>query len=95
MEAILRGGLVVGGLRGGRVVGWVVVRLVTPPLEDASSIPLQRSEVQMQAWMVSDSTGAGEQNGVGSTGSSMLPSRMLVGKHSRITDISVSEVFQE
>jgi hypothetical protein len=35
--------------------------------------------------MVSLSTGTGEHCSVGSTGASMLPSRMLVGKHSRIT----------
>ena len=46
---------------------------------------LHRSEVQIQARIVSDSTGSGEQIGVGSTGLSILPRRILVGKHSRIT----------
>jgi hypothetical protein len=35
--------------------------------------------------IVSLSTGTGEHCSVGSTGSSILPNRILVGKHSRIT----------
>ena len=46
---------------------------------------LQRSEVHRHAVMASDSTGSGEHLLCGVTGSSRLPSRMLVEKHSRIT----------
>ena len=61
----------------------------------SSPIPLQKSEVQMQALMVSDSTDTGLHSSDGSTGSSMLPRRILVGKHSLITDVSVFDFFQE
>jgi hypothetical protein len=64
-------------------------------LSDSASIPLQKSVVQMQARMLSDSTGIGEHSGVGSTGSSMLPNRMLVGKHSRITAFSEFDLVHE
>lgn len=62
---------------------------------DSASIPLQKSVVQMQARILSDSTGIGEHSGVGSTGSSMLPNSMLVGKHSRITAFSEFDLVQE
>lgn len=61
----------------------------------SASIPLQKSLVHIQARILSDSTGTGLHSGDGSTGSSMLPSRILVGKHSRITDVSEFDFFQE
>ena len=56
-----------------------------PPPDSPWSRSLQRSEVQRHAEMASDSTGSGEHWPEGVTGSSRLPSRMLVEKHSRIT----------
>ena len=44
---------------------------------------------------MSDSTDTGLHSSDGSTGSSMLPSRILVGKHSLITDVSVFDFFHE
>jgi len=83
---ILLVGAVVVVLLGGRVVvllvSWVGVLEI---LVSGVSTRLHKSLVQMQACMVSDSTGWGEQVEVGSTGLSMEPSRILVGKHSRIT----------
>ena len=61
----------------------------------SSPIPLQKSVVQMQALIVSDSTEAGLHSSSGSTGSSMLPRSILVGKHSLMTDMSLSDFFQE
>ena len=59
---------------------------VTSELMSSLPIPLQRSVVQMQAEMELDSMEDGEHWVAGSTGLSMLPRRMLVGKHSLITD---------
>ena len=61
----------------------------------SSPIPLQKSDVQMQAWIVSDSTEAGLHSSSGSTGSSILPRRILVGKHSLMTDVAAFDFFQE
>ena len=61
----------------------------------SSPIPLQKSDVQIQALIVSDSTDAGLHSSCGSTGSSILPRRILVGKHSLITDVSVLDFFHE
>ena len=58
-------------------------------------IPLQRSDVQMQALIVSDSTAAGLHSSTGSTGSSKLPRRILVGKHSLMTEVSALDFFHE
>jgi hypothetical protein len=87
-------------LRGGRVVGGGRVgsglRVVWTAFLGSPGRMLHRSDVQMQARIVSDSTGSGEQVGTGSTGLSKLPSRILVGKHSRITAVSESpSVLQE
>ena len=48
-------------------------------------IPVHKSVVQIQAWMWLDSTDTGEHEGEGSMGSSIVPRRIVVGKHSRIT----------
>ena len=61
----------------------------------SSPIPLQKSEVQIQALIVSDSTDAGLHSSCGSTGSSILPRRILVGKHSLMTDVAAFDFFQE
>ena len=61
----------------------------------SAPMPLQKSDVQIQALIVSDSTDAGLHSSCGSTGSSILPSRTLVGKHSLITAVSVFDFFQE
>ena len=61
----------------------------------SSPIPLHKSDVQMQALIVSDSTEAGLHSSSGSTGSSIFPRRILIGKHSLITDMSLSDFFQE
>jgi len=61
----------------------------------SSPIPLHKSDVQIQALIVSDSTEAGMHSSCGSTGSSMLPRRILVGKHSLMTDTSLSDFFHE
>lgn len=45
--------------------------------------------------MLLDSTGVGEHSGSGSTGFSMLPRRILVGKHSLITAVSAFDFLQE
>lgn len=45
--------------------------------------------------MLSLSTGSGVQVGLGCTGDVMLPSRIEVGKHSRITEESEPEFCQE
>ena len=66
----------------------VVVRAVTfLPFSESVSSPLQKSDVQIQAVILLDSTGDGEHSSEGSTGSSMLPRRMLVGKHSLMTAV--------
>lgn len=72
---------------GGAVTGALVVVWIdwTGAVLGSPGRILHRSEVQIQARIVSDSTGSGEQIGVGSTGLSILPSRILVGKHSRMT----------
>jgi len=71
-----------------------VASAVLGPLS-SSPIPLHKSVVQMQALIVSLSTDCGEQVACGSTGLSMLPRRTEVGKHSRITAVSLSDFFQE
>ena len=83
-----------------RLVGLLVVVVVattpvTSELMSSLPIPLQRSVVQIQAEMESDSIEAGEHWVAGSTGLSILPSRMLVGKHSLITEVSVADFFHE
>ena len=67
----------------------VVLRL------NSSPSPLQRSEVQRQAEMLSDSREVREHWAWGRTGLSMLPRRTLVGKHSRITELSPADFRQE
>ena len=64
-------------------------------LMSSSPRPLQKSEVQIQAEMLSDSREVREHSTWGWTGFSMLPRRMLVGKHSRMTELSVADFFQE
>ena len=84
------------------VVMLVVVELVVTAtlglgsvLMSSSPTPLQRSEVQIQAEILSDSREVREHWSWGCTGLSMLPRRMLVGKHSRMTELSVADFFQE
>ena len=84
------------------VVMLVVVELVVTATLGLSSVlmsssptPLQRSEVQIQAEILSDSREVREHWSWGCTGLSMLPRRMLVGKHSLITELSVADFFQE
>ena len=85
------------------VVMLVVVELVvmlatlglSSVLMSSSPTPLQRSEVQIQAEILSDSREVREHWSWGCTGLSMLPRRMLVGKHSRMTELSVADFFQE
>ena len=79
----------------GLLVVVVTTTPVTSELMSSLPIPLQRSVVQMQAEMESDSIEEGEHWVAGSTGLSMLPRRMLVGKHSLITEISVADFFHE
>ena len=73
----------------------VVVRRVTSVLISSSPIPLQRSEVHRQAEIPSSSRESGSHSGPGLTGLSILPSRILVGKHSRMTDLSLEVLLQE
>ena len=79
----------------GAALGLVVVTRETSVLISSSPRPLQRSVVQMQAEMLSDSRESGSHSARGSTGLSMLPSRMLVAKHSLMTDLSVADFLQE
>ena len=80
--------MVVGDILGLRV-GWSSVLISSSPS------PLQRSEVQRQAEMLSDSREVREHWAWGRTGLSMLPKRTLVGKHSRITELSPADFRQE
>ena len=73
----------------------VVVRRVTSVLISSSPIPLQKSEVHRQAEIPSSSRESGSHSDPGLTGSSILPSRILVGKHSRMTDLSLEDLLQE
>ena len=81
------------------VVGDSLGLLVGPSpssvLMSSSPTPLQRSEVQIQAEMLSDSREVREHWTWGWTGWSMLPRRMEVGKHSRMTELSVADFLQE
>lgn len=77
------------------VGGCVVTTPVTSVLMSSLPIPLHRSVVQMQAEMESDSMEEGVHWMAGSTGLSILPRRMLVGKHSLITEVSVADFFHE
>jgi len=61
----------------------------------SSPIPLHKSVVQMQAEIESDSMEVGLHSDLVSMGLSMLPSRILVGKHSLITETSLADFFQE
>ena len=79
----------------GAILGLLVVTRATSVLTSSSPPPLQRSEVQRQAEILSDSREAGEHWASGWTGFSMLPRRMPVGKHSRITEVSVADFLQE
>ena len=73
---LVAGGGADSGAGAGSAGGWGV-------LSDWN--PLQRSDVQMQAVMVSDSTSSGRQEGRATTGRSRLPSNTERGKHSRIS----------
>ena len=64
-------------------------------LMSSSPTPLQRSEVQIQAEILSDSREVREHWAWGWTGWSMLPRRTLVGKHSRMTELSLADFLQE
>ena len=76
-------------------LGLLVGERPSSVLMSSSPTPLQRSEVQIQAEMLSDSREVREHSAPGWTGLSMLPRRMLVGKHSRITELSVADLRQE
>ena len=75
------------------ILGLLEVTRASSVLTSSSPTPLQRSEVQRQAEM-SASREVGEHWAWGWTGLSMLPSRTLVGKHSRMTELSVADFLQ-
>ena len=83
--------VLISGLLGEEVVALTDTSLLIL----SSPIPLHRSVVHMQAEMESDSIDDGEHWSPGSMGSSMLPSKMLVGKHSLMTDTSLADFLQE
>ena len=69
--------------------------LATGRRMSSSPTPLHSGVVQIHAEMESDSSEEATHELAASTGLSMLPSRMLVGKHSLMTEVSVADFLQE